>query len=628
MIETMVQDPRDRVAMDYLLGQILQAFMEGPPVPLRTNELVAHLKAVPLDAARLRAVLLNEPSRFLQEERRWLPLYRKVSPRLPLTAFVERLLRAVGLPLSVEQVARECGIHYRRSYEYYETILPRICHNAETLFCTSNRIVGLREWLFRPEWIEPIPYEWERSEERERAAQDALFYNDLTWDEVKPYLNKARKIDWRQPDAPVQFLQQLKAPLSNRILGFLSWYFTLSPDPRWVYPYDPVALFDRVYQSDKFLWGPDGQWHPASVREEWLQRALQLAEELHRQLPEEEMQPLELRPDEVEQIVNHILQQPGIVHAATLLEEMFEVSPTSRTFKEDLDTLISALIADRRLGWFGYDRFGRTDHVPPYVKELPPVFAFPPLPDIRNEQGEPYDIVLVEGAFPRSLRQEFRDPRAQDVGDEEPIPMPEVMPTHVRLVLRPPHKDLGTFPLCQIPTGFFEDTPDIQQFTFIDEQGRTYEVWLNYQVRLFFGLFERFAELDIISGAIFELHRTERPDVFRFLYTGMVDPLLAISPARYKRLLELQAKADQMSTYHILIEVMRQHPTGADFLTLHNEVNVVRRTKRELTASLLSAYPCFELHKGSTVWHLVESEIDKPMRKKMRIYIYREEAHE
>ena len=621
MIETIVQDPKDRLALDYLLGQILQAFMEGPPVPLRANELVAHLQEVPLNTALLRALLLNEPTRFLQEERRWLPLYRKVSPRLPLTAFVERLVRAVGLPLPVERVARECGVHYRRSYEYYETILPRVCQNSETLFCTPNRIVGLREWLFIPDWIEPIPYEWEQTEERERAAHDALFYNDLTWKEVEPYVKKARKIDWRQPDAPLQFLQQLKAPLSNRVLGFLTWYFTLSPDPRWVYPYDPVDIFDRVYQSGKFVWGADGQWYPASAREEWLERALQLAAELHRQLPEEEMQPLELRPDEVEQIVSYILEQPGIVHAATLLEEMYEVSPTSRTFKEDLDTLISALMGDRRIGWFGYDRFGRPDYVPSYVREVPSVFAFPKPPDICNEDGEPYDIVLVEEAFPRSLRQEIRDPRAQDIDDEEAMPMPEVMPNKVRIVLRPPHKDIGTLPLCQIPTGFFEDAPDIQQFTFIDEQGREHEVWLNTQARVIFGLFDRFAEMDVISGAIFELHKTDRPDVFRFIYTGMVDPLLAISPARYQRLLELQAKADQMSTYHILIEVMRQHPTGADFLTQHNEVNVVRRTKRELTASLLSAYPCFELHKGSTVWHLVEEEINKPMRKKVRIYI-------
>jgi hypothetical protein len=623
MIETIVQDPRDRLALDYLLGQILQAFMEGAIVPMRTNELVARLEArdLPLSSALLRGLLLNAPERFLQEERRWLPLYRKVSPRLPLTAFVERVVRAVGLPLTVEQVARECGSHYRRSYEYYETILPRVCRHSENLFCTPHSIVGLREWLFIPDWIEPIPYEWERPEERERAAQDALFYNDLTWSDVEPYLKRAQKLDWRLPDTPLQFLQQLETPLSNRILGFLTWYLTLSPDPRWVYPYDAVAIFDGVQQSGQFIWGADGQWYPASVQAEWLQRALDITTQLHRQLPEEEMQPLELRPDEVEQIVSLIEQRPGVTHTAQLLEEMFEVSPTSRTFKEDLDTLISALLSDSRIRWLGYDRFGHESDIPPYVRELPSVFLFPNPPDIRNEEGEPYDILLLEDAFPRPLRQEIHDPRAQDVGDDDQVIVPEVVPDKVRLVLRPPHKEVGTIPLCQIPAGFFEDSPDIQQLTFIDEQGRSHEVWLNTLVRLVFDLFDRFAELDALSGAIFELHKTDRPDVFHFLYTGQTDPLLAIPPSRYERLTSLQAQADKMSTYHILIEVMRLHPTGADFLTLHNEVNVVRRTPRMLTASLLSAYPCFELHKGSTVWHLQEEEINKPIRKKVRPYI-------
>jgi hypothetical protein len=45
-----------------------------------------------------------------------------------------------------------------------------------------------------------------------------------------------------------------------------------------------------------------------------------------------------------------------------------------------------------------------------------------------------------------------------------------------------------------------------------------------------------------------------------------------------------------MSTYHLLIELMRDHPRGADFLTLHNELNIIRRTRREQTASILSAY--------------------------------------
>jgi hypothetical protein len=56
------------------------------------------------------------------------------------------------------------------------------------------------------------------------------------------------------------------------------------------------------------------------------------------------------------------------------------------------------------------------------------------------------------------------------------------------------------------------------------------------------------------------LERTDQPDTYHLRYTGEVDPLLAISPSRYERLLNLQAQADAMSTYHLLIELMRDHP--------------------------------------------------------------------
>lgn len=623
MMETTVFSPQDRLALDYLARQVLLGFMQGTPVPLRTNEVRDRIQALGLSSGEVRALLYNQPEKFLQEERRWLPLYRKVSNRSPIVAFAERIVRAVGAPVSRDAVALELGARYRRSHEYFETILPQLCRNAQNLFITPSNMIGLREWLFRPEWIEPIAYLWEEPAERERAVHDALFYNDLTWKEVEPHLKKARKmkLDFTNPEWVVAYLQQAEEPIPNRLLGFMHWYFNLDPDPRWVFPYDGVALFEAVWASDAYAWGSDGAWYPKSVEAEWLERGRALVRQWLAEMPPEETQPLELRPDEVEQIVSQLLQRPGIARASQLLEEMFEVSPQSRTFREDLDTLISALWSDGRLTWYGYDRFGRDTDMPEYVRTVPAILLFPPLPQILNEQGEPYDVVLDPEAYPRSLREEIRDPRAQDVDDEETPAMPPEVPKKVRIVLRPPHKDLGTLPMCQIPLGFFADQPTIQQVTFIDENKQAHEVWLNHETRLVYGLFDKFAELDILSGAIFELERTDQPDMFYFRFTGKTDPLLAVSHARYEKLLELQERADQLSTYHIMVELMRGHPRGADYLTLHNEVNIVRRTKREVTASILSAYPCFELHKGSPVWHLKEDEIGKPITKKARQYL-------
>ncbi|GIV04793.1 MAG: hypothetical protein KatS3mg016_0368 [Fimbriimonadales bacterium] len=610
-----------RLDLNYLAREVLQAFMREEPMPLRTNEIRERVAHLGLSSAELRALLLNMPEKFFQEERRWQPLYRKSSRQTPTLTLIERIVRAAGAPVSRTAIAYELGERYRRSYEYYETILPQMARNAETLFITSDHQIGLREWLFNPDWIEPIPYEWERPEERERAVHDALFYNDLKWDEVERYVPLGQGLDWTRPEAAVQFLQKLGEPVPNRVIGFLGWYFTLDPDPRWVFPYDGTALFEAVLNSGAYVWGSDGSWYPADIVQQWLTSAKAQIQDWLQAMPAEETQPLELRPDEVEHIVTNLLKAKGIARASKLLEELFEVTPKSRTFREDLDTLVNALWSDGRLLWFGYDRFGRETDVPEYVRTVPSVFEFPELPDIRNENGERYDVLIDPEGYPKSLRDEVLDVRAQDVLDEETPAYPEQIPNSLRIVLRPPHKDLGTIPMCQIPLGFLPDEPPLQQLTFIDENDHAYEVWLNHETRLIYGLFDKFAELDPISGAIFILERTDQPDVYRFRYTGEVDPLLAISASRYERLLNLQSQADAMSTYHLLIELMRDHPRGADFLTLHNELNIIRRTRRERTASVLSAYPCFELHRGSPVWHLKEEDIGKPITKKARSYL-------
>ncbi len=621
MIETVVLSPQEQLAIDYLARQVLEAFVKDRVMPLRANEVRDYLASTELTSGEIRAFMLNLPNKFVQEERRWLPAYRKSPLRLPTLAYIEEIVRVVGAPVPRRHVAVELSARYRRSDEYFETILPRLCQNAERLFITPSHFIGLREWQFRPEWIEPIPYEWEQESERERAVNDALFYNELSWNDVKPYLKHARKLDWTKPESAVKLLQQVGEPIPNRIVGFFAWYFTLDPDPRWVFPYDPIAFFEALLNSDEFVWGSDGRWYPAEVTAKWMEQAKAILQQWRESLPAEETQPLELRPDEVEQIVQYVLSQPSISRASVLLEEMFEVSPKSRTFREDLDTLINALWSDGRVTWFGYDRFGREQDVPEYVYSVPSVFEFPEPRLVANPETDIGDVLIDPEGYPRPLRDEVKDPRAQDVLDEETPGTPPSVPNKVRIVLRPPHKDLGTIPMCQIPLGFFPDEPTVQQLTFIDEKGQTYEVWLNHQTRLIYGLFDKFANLEPLSGAVLELEQTDQPDTYSLRYTGEIDPLLAISPLRYERLLALQERADDLSTYHLLVELMRDHPRGADFLTLHNELNIIRRTRRDLTASVLSAYPCFELHKGSPVWHLNESDIGKPITKKARTYV-------
>lgn len=622
--KTILQDQKqlNALARNYVDARLMNVLMQSDG-SLRANELLENAHIPGLDAMKMRALLLTAPERFFQQDRRWMPLFRKTDRQTPLLRFLERIVETVGEPVHVNDLARECATLYRRSSEVYETMLPRVASQSDTLFCARDGYVGLRKWLFDIRDIESVPYEWLIEGERRRAVEDALFYNFMDWEHhVEPYLQYAEPLNWTQPSAASEFVKKVGEPIDNRIIGFMGWYFTLDPDPHWVFPYDPLVLFETINESGLYQWGNDGKWYPKSDTAKWMEVALKLASEAVGDLPEEEVQPLEVSDEEVERIVTEMLKNKGITSATRMLQEIFEVPANSKSFQDDLYTLISALWRDGRVQWLGYDRFGRETDIPGYVQTVPPLLDFPELPEIINEESnEPFDIALAEDGYPKSLQREIKDPRAQDVMDEEPPTMTAHVPDTLRCVIKSQHRELGTLPMCQIPLGFFPDDPSIQSFTFIDEKGNHHEVWLNHETRLIYGLLDRFAELDVISGAIFELKKTNRPDTYQFEFHGEHDPLLYLTKTRYEELLKLQEEADELSTYHILVEALKKHQKGADFLTLHTEVNIVRRSKRELIASLLSAYPAFDLPKNSTVWHLEEKEVGKPINKKQRKHL-------
>jgi hypothetical protein len=225
----------------------------------------------------------------------------------------------------------------------------------------------------------------------------------------------------------------------------------------------------------------------------------------------------------------------------------------------------------------------------------------------------------VDEGLSSSLRKLILHPLAQDVLDEELQPRLKNIPDQIRLVLKPIHRELGTFPMAQFPTGWFDDEPGLQEVILNDSHGRTLQVWLNTKLRLMFGLFEWWIDQPIESGAVFQLTRTNKPNVFDFEWLDQTDPVVYVSNQRMEELREIATRADSMSTFEILREVMSHWSKGADFLTIMWEVNVVRRTSRRLLASLLSSYVCFYQRSGSPVWHYdhkkVEQGFDKTKKK-------------
>jgi hypothetical protein len=109
--------------------------------------------------------------------------------------------------------------------------------------------------------------------------------------------------------------------------------------------------------------------------------------------------------------------------------------------------------------------------------------------------------------------------------------------------------------------------------------------------------------------------------VFEFAWDDQTDPVVYISSQRMEELRTLQERSDAMSTLEVLTEVMSHWPKGADFLTIHSEVNVVRRSTRRLIASLLSSFQCFYQRSGSPVWHYDAKKLDLGFDKAKKKFI-------
>ena len=116
-----------------------------------------------------------------------------------------------------------------------------------------------------------------------------------------------------------------------------------------------------------------------------------------------------------------------------------------------------------KFDWVGYDRFRRPGTLPPFIGQVPENLQFPALPQIPDENEDLLDLLLDEEGFERGIERDIGNPIAMDVMDSD-APEHMIWPKGVgaesrsiELVLKSHHKEIGTFPLVQIPHGFIAE---------------------------------------------------------------------------------------------------------------------------------------------------------------------------
>lgn len=595
--------PEEVVARAYADRLILERLTELQSA-IKLSDLAERLQGTGIGLAAIRSLLASNPSMFAYAERRWVPAARIEGQQRPFHEALRLLVDRYGGPMPLRLVLGELSLLRNQEVEELEPMVRRSCEIGDLFFMTRRQEIGLASWVF------------EATDER---FERALALNGVTEEEVAEVEAKLGDFDWRAPDAVARALEKV-APVSLRTLGAAA-YRVLSPDdPRSILLFNWRSFAAEALSLDGFVYAADGVLHPESHAKTWISAAVKLAERIAPTVEIEDAAPIEIKPDDVNRIAKRILSSDESTTATRLLEEFYEITPSVKTFPDDMANLMAALQARDDVWWVGGDRFRKPGSAPELIDVVPEPFHFV-TPEHLDETGDPIDFELTDDGLSTSLRKLLQHPLATDVLDEDIMPAPKAKAEQLRLVLKPIHRELGTFPLCQFPTGWLDPEPRIQELLFIDSTGRELQAWANMEARLIFNLIDWWFEQPVESGAVFSLTRTPKPNVFEFAWFDQPDPVVYISNQRMEELREIASRLSEASTLEILREVMQHWPKGADFLTILWEINVVRRTSRRMVASLLSSYQSFYQRQGSPVWHYDAKKVDQGVDKTKKKFI-------
>jgi len=596
------QEPStDEQAAALFAGSIIYKAMLEAGEPSKANDLARLADRPDMDTKLARVVVATNPD-MTAVDRKWTLWTRYLDVRRTLDFNLLRILNTFGQPIHLQQLANELEAIYGRPAVVYEEMVERLASDPARYFRTGEDMIAPVGWLLDSEAT---------------IEEEVLFDNFLEDDEILPYIEISEKLKLDPEDSAtiVAFLDKIAVPIKNKGLQFLVWRLNKET-------FDPAAFYRLVSQTEGVYGLTDGTWIGPKTAERLATHfaviAQQEVSDTVEATAQETAQPLAIGESERDALCKIILENDEFTRASQLLEDVFEVTPDYRTYTEDLQSVIEALSHDERVIWLGSDRFRPQGSVPGYVFTVPGLLEIPET-HFTDEEGNPVDQLLEDDGFDGGLERDILNPLAQDVLDEERVAAPDPNPpSNARAVIKYHHKQIGTLPLCQFASGFFPAEPTILETDFILPGGQKVQVWVNNGTRLLYGLLDWFDSIPIDSGATFTL---ERQDVDRFAitYNDESEPAMFISRNRVNELLVMQERSEteDLANFDLVREIMEHYRKGIEFLTLHTEVNIVRRVTRRMVASILSEYHCFFQRSGAWVYDFkkLPQGFDKSKRK-------------
>jgi hypothetical protein len=579
--------PEEAFARSYADRLILEKLSEMD-VAVKLGELADKLSDEGLGLAAVRSLMASNPDVFAFHERRWMPAARLNSIGRPVAEIMRALLDSFGAPVSFNMILTEVARVRQQEVEVLESTVRRFAERDPNFVLLDDDRVAMIKWGFVA---------------NEETLERALAINGINKERYEEVKAKLGNLDFRGSNWAVEALKH--APLSLKEISAVAFGSINSDNPRSTLIYNIKDVLRAVFSVPGYVYITDGTLVTEAEAKNLVSSAVKLAQKLTPTIDVDDAQPIELKPEDIAKVVKKVVESEESVTSTKLLEEYFEITPGTKTFIDDFANMNNALRADASVVWVGGDRFRKAGNVPDYIHEIPAPFEFFQS-GVLNEENEEVDVELTDEGLNSSLRKLLQHPLALDVEDEDIQPALKNQPDSIRLVMKSIHRELGTFPLAQLPTGWISDEPKVQ---------------VNNETRLMYGLIDWWLDQPIESGAVFTLTRTPELNVFDFAYLDQPDPVVYISTQRMEELRTLGAEAEGKSTLDLLIEVMSHWPKGADYLTVLAEINVARRTSRRLVASLLSSYQCFYQRSGSPVWHFDSKKVEQGFDKSKKKFI-------
>ena len=643
------------LADEYLADRIYDALLERGEAG-KVSEITLEINNGRITFPLVRRAISDSP-RFITIDRQWDLSARYLDRSRPTERNLAEILLSAGRPLNVIEMATELSTVYGRGAEVYLSLLPKITRNENTYFKAGGNTWGLTAWLPLVDADDLV---------------DVLADNKLTTAHLAVLGELSKTVGWssdRYVESTLALVEAAKnRPVSHRVLGVLAW-MTMGEK------YDARKHLAACLADDRLVWltgRRGGRWitrTSANMLETILEtRGAQLAtedpasaDETPAPLPvavstAPEAQaadtagnsetpvadapavpvepapvavptpPLDVTEADLVALEHIISERGGAVDVAELIALQYEVVAGDPSFRSDVETLDARLKADARFLYVGAGRFREPNSLPLFVYDLPEYLGFPDLQFVSLD-GEIMDEEIEDEGFVGSLKSDTQSPLAQDAGDDEGhyTGIQDASgDAPIRLVVKSHHKEIGTFPLCQLPDGFFPTDAPVVEVILRDPNGQNHEIIVNNEKRLAFNFFGLYEFLPADSGAVFFLHKGVRPFEFRFEPGEETDGQVYVTPERTSELLGLREQADEggdMATFDIACEVLAHHPKGLDFVQFMTEVNIVRRVTRRKLASIISNYYCFVQKPGQPLWRFDAKKRDLGTDRAKRKYI-------